>query len=736
MGADQLADFNRSIDIQPGHLRARLARATLLVQALRWSEAEEDIDYIRSLDPNDPYAAFMAARIYTEKGNANKARESLADAEIIIKNLEPNFLRSDPPSLLAGALTANALKKYDDAANFLVQYLKLNNNHAGARKLLGQVFIRQNSLARAVEVLRPATLITPDDPQLLSMLGSTLVRLGKHDEGLGFLERAVALTPNDGWTRIQRATARLATGASEGGIADLESAVEMDPDALEPRYMLAMQHLKQNQFDKALKTAEEIARLVPDNPAAFNLIGAAKLGQNENAAAKEAFQKALTLAPDFNDARYNLMQIALAENNVAGAEMILQEVLARTPKATRAMRELASIAEQTGRINDAIQWLEKIRNIESNDIASQARLVQLYLKSGKPDTAYYLADGLYRTNPTNPDVLEVLAKSHIALGRIPKAIDLFRTMAEYVRDSGPKLFYVSELLQSAGDEVMALSVLEKSVRVDPDYVPAQVAYISLLGKQDRINEAVTRVQMLSASKPNLVLARLEGDTLMRGKRFGEAVAAYQKGLLKRPDDSELAIRLYMARREAKQNGPGLKELKAWLDRFPNASDARFAYASGLIDEGQYDAAIAEHEALVTSRPTDARVLNNLAWLYQEKSDGRALEYARKAHEAAPEPSHTNDTLGWILVQNGQADKGLPYLRTAFVRDSRNPDIRYHLAVALNRLGRDGEARRELEEVVRLMPESSAAAKAKTLLSQMPQQRGAAPAQPPAPAPAK
>lgn len=160
-----------------------------------------------------------------------------------------------------------------------------------------------------------------------------------------------------------------------------------------------------------------------------------------------------------------------------------------------------------------------------------------------------------------------------------------------------------------------------------------------------------------------------------------------------------------------------------------------AYASGLVDEGQHNAAIAQHESLVASRPADARVLNNLAWLYQEKGDSRALEFARRAHEAAPEPSHTNDTLGWVLVQNGQADKGLPYLRTAFVRDSRNPDIRYHLAVALSRLGRDGEARRELEEVVRLMPESSAAAKAKTMLAQMPQ-RGMTPTQAPAAAPAK
>ena len=726
-----LIDFDKAVEIQPGHLRARLARATLLVETGRWDRAKEDVDFIRQLDPRDPFAAILAARIFDNAGNATKSREALAEAETIIRNMDPAFLRTDPPSLLAGALTANALKKYDDAANFLNQYLKLNNHHAGARKLLGQILIRQNSLARALEILRPAALVTPDDPQLLSMLGSTMVRLGRYDEGLRFLERAVELTPNSGWTRIQRAMGRIAAGESEGGIADLQSAVELDPEALEPRYMLAMQHLKQQRFADALKSAEELSTLTPDNPAAFNLVGAAKIGLGDNPGAKQAFLKALELAPDFNDARYNLSQIAVGEGDVAGGEKALLDVLARNSKETRAMRELATLAERTGRVNDAIVWLEKVRNLEASDIASQARLVQLYLKVGKADNAYYLADNLYRFNPNNPDVIEVLGKSHMALGRKPKAIELFRTMADLVRESGPKLYYVSELLLSAGDEATALSILEKSVRTDPNYVPAQIAFISLLGKQDQFDEAISRLQILETEKPDLVLGLLKGDTFMRVKRYDEAVTAYQSALKRRPDDGELVLRLFTARRDAKQYSAGVKELKAWLDGHPHSSDLRLAYASGLIDIGDVDGALAEHQALEAARPTDPRVLNNLAWLYHEKGDARALDYARRAHEAAPEPSQTNDTLGWILVQSGQPEKGLPYLRTAYVRDSRNPDIRYHLAVALNKLGRDGEARRELEEVVRLMPESAAAAKARTLLAQLPARSGA-----PAPAPTR
>ena len=58
-----------------------------------------------------------------------------------------------------------------------------------------------------------------------------------------------------------------------------------------------------------------------------------------------------------------------------------------------------------------------------------------------------------------------------------------------------------------------------------------------------------------------------------------------------------------------------------------------------------------------------------------------------------------DTLGWILVEQGQLDEGLRYLRDARLRDTQNPEIRYHLAVVLNRTGRADEARIELEPVI-------------------------------------
>ena len=96
-------------------------------------------------------------------------------------------------------------------------------------------------------------------------------------------------------------------------------------------------------------------------------------------------------------------------------------------------------------------------------------------------------------------------------------------------------------------------------------------------------------------------------------------------------------------------------------------------------------------------PTDDPiVLNNLAWLYMERGDLRAVELARKAYVNAPDNPDIADTLGWVLVQNEQSEEALNYLKQSVRLRPDNPTIQYHLAVAQANLGAREAARNVLE----------------------------------------
>ena len=111
-------------------------------------------------------------------------------------------------------------------------------------------------------------------------------------------------------------------------------------------------------------------------------------------------------------------------------------------------------------------------------------------------------------------------------------------------------------------------------------------------------------------------------------------------------------------------------------------------------------------------------LNNVAVLYQEAGDPRAVEMAEKAYALVPESGAVADTLGWILHQRGERTRALELLEKAAELAPQMAEIRYHLAVARAEAGDDPGARAVAEQ---LLADEAAVAfhdEAQALLEQM------------------
>jgi len=115
--------------------------------------------------------------------------------------------------------------------------------------------------------------------------------------------------------------------------------------------------------------------------------------------------------------------------------------------------------------------------------------------------------------------------------------------------------------------------------------------------------------------------------------------------------------------------------------------------------GDIAGAISLYERAVSAAPDNVMALNNLAGLYQVRKDPRALATAERALAVAPGNAAVMDTVGWVLVEQGDLDKALPLLREAAKALPDLPEVQYHLGVALARQGDAAEARRILQGVV-------------------------------------
>jgi Flp pilus assembly protein TadD len=172
-------------------------------------------------------------------------------------------------------------------------------------------------------------------------------------------------------------------------------------------------------------------------------------------------------------------------------------------------------------------------------------------------------------------------------------------------------------------------------------------------------------------------------------------------------------------------------LESWLRREPKDSASLSLLAQIDLNAGRTDAAERRLSAVVEQSPTDAVALNNLAWALTLRGGAANLERAKALAERAYflfPTAESADTLGWVLVQSGEARRGLPLLREAVAarritaqpatpgNAPGDPGMAYRLAFALNANGEKAEALKTLEPVLAENPTFPERAAAEQLLA--------------------
>jgi Tfp pilus assembly protein PilF len=158
---------------------------------------------------------------------------------------------------------------------------------------------------------------------------------------------------------------------------------------------------------------------------------------------------------------------------------------------------------------------------------------------------------------------------------------------------------------------------------------------------------------------------------MAQKRYTDAVAYYDKAVAKGPDSSLIIERYRAARLAGLANAE--QQLEQWLEKHPDDITVRVVLAEQLGARGQTAAAVKQYETVLQRAPNSVVALNNLAVIYQQQKDPRALGLATKAYAAAPGQPLIADTYGWLLVDQGKLDEGIDVLRKAAATPGATPE---------------------------------------------------------------
>jgi tetratricopeptide (TPR) repeat protein len=212
--------------------------------------------------------------------------------------------------------------------------------------------------------------------------------------------------------------------------------------------------------------------------------------------------------------------------------------------------------------------------------------------------------------------------------------------------------------------------------------------------------------------------RIEGSVDVAKRDYKGAAAAFKQAF-EREKSSALARQLADVMSQSGDAQGAVAILQGWARDNPKDLDAQAMLGLFLQQIGRPQEAIAVYEAVITNAPQkNPLLLNNLAWLYHKEGDARAQGTAKEAYDLAPSRPEIADTYGWILYNSGKKQDGLSILQQAYLAFPTQSEIGYHVAVALESLGRNDEAIGVLRKVLRDNPNSEQTPDATALLRKL------------------
>lgn len=690
-----LAAYDKALTLNPKHVDARVARAALLIDLKRDKDARKDLDFLKLNAEDEPRAAYLRSVLASQQGDAKATTEALTEVTRTIDALPPAWLVRREQLLMAAALSHYGLGNHQKAREYLDVIISRSPNNLGAKKLLASIYVDTKDFGRAQPLLESLQRALPEDPQVMFLLGTINLSQRRYAQASQLLEKAAARTGSSDMNR-SLGFSQLGMGQTEQGLSSLEKAFAANPSDTQAGMALATLYIRLGKSEKALKIAEAMVKQDPANLSVLNFLGSLKGASGDKAGARAAYNQVLAKDAAFGLAVLNLSRLDIGEKRFDDARRRLDGLLKKDSNDAQVLFEYGLLEQRAGRPPDAIRYLAKAGAVQRTDPNPTLVLIDLYLNQRQGDLALTTAKELAGKFSTNLNVQLALARTYLANGATSDAKTIL-TGATRLAEFDPRSQVAIARLQlaAANPDGAAYSVY-KALQGSPDDLAALALAVQVEVRRGDAAKADTAMKTLSAKHPTSIeTARVGADLAMARGQYEPAIASYRK-LISREESTTNALALVNAYLAGGDVAKALSFLETWVKSHPEDIAALRALAETQFRAGKLVQAKQNYQKVIAARPDDASTINNYANLLNQMNDPGAQEAAERALKQMPNNPAYADTLGWILVGKGQVEAGLRYLREARLRSPENSEIRFHLASALAKIGRNDEAREELK----------------------------------------
>ncbi len=687
--AGALDYLERAVAAAPGSLGMLLERANQYLVAGEDAKARADVNKVLASEPQNAGAVYLDMVLLVRAGR-------YADADLALEQLSAVIQRF-PRGLYFQALIKSNLGQTEQAVDAALRYAAQAPTDFDGARLLARVELGAQRPERAVAVLNKAIAAGANTAETLDLLGRAYAIQGQAQLASRTFQEASSLAPGSPEILTRLASTRMQLGDMPGATAALEKALDIQPKQPDTGEALVATALGSGDVEKAQAALDRLRQQNGETEMVGILAGMVKLARMDLEGARAQFAAVADKFPASDTARVNLGKVLVLQNRKPEAEAVLNGLLAKNRANLEALTPLVQSLVGDNKLPQAIAAVEAARAAAPSP-ALTAALVDLEIKAKEPRKALDVLQQALESGPPPPVLLAAQARAQAADGDVQGAKASYRQiLAGTPGDLETRRALVSLALNS-NDLDGAEAALREGLKLSSGNLGMMNTLIFAEQRRSGIAGALAMADELRRDPANLPASSvIKGDTFMGARRYGDAAQAFA-GELKANPSTALVLRTAGALVSGGGQEQAAQQLQAWLAQHPNDADAMQMLATLDISAGRKQDAEEHLQAVLGKRPNDAIALNNLAWVYQAKGDPRARGLAQRAHFLAPS-GETSDTLGWIMTKEGAAADALPLLREAAQRRPNDRTVRFHLASALNAVGKPEEAAQALDAIL-------------------------------------
>ena len=694
-----LAGYDKALSLDETLEDARVARAALLVDLKRDDAALRDLDYLAAHVKQEPRSAYLRAVLSARRGNSEAVRNALTEVTDMVDAFPVEYVNTREQMLMLAALSHHGLGARENAKSYLDRLVSRFPKNIGARKLLGSIYLSEGDTARTLTTVEAVLRMAPDDPQALLLVGRAHLADKQFLRATRYLEHAADVLKDDPQALAALGFSQLGSGDTGAGVESLERAFASTPENASIAMVLANYYARVGAVEKSIAIATTLVESAGRLPVALNLLGSVQMAAGRSEAARDAYTEAIAKSPRFMPAHLNLARLELASNQVESARARLRRLLEIDKNDVRVMYELGLLERSAGNTEAAIDWLRKATNKRPDDAAPGLALVETLSESRLHSVALTAAKEVALRHPDDLSVQAVLGQAYLAAGDAKAARQTFRNMTRIAEFEPASQVRIARFLLAAGFPADAEYNLQKALTARADFEPAMEVRVEAFLAQKQLVAARDALAALRKQYPNNVRATyLEASIALADGNTKDALKGFELAYKAIPSP-ELAVMLAQLHFRESDRDAARLVLETELKR-RDSIDVRLSLTRLYMELADWQAAKTQLELLIQRRPMDAALETQMANVWLALKDvPRAVAAADRAVRLAPQDPSAIDTLGWVLMHDGQFDDALRRLRDARLRAPQNLEIRYHLAETLHRMGRNDEARAELGPAV-------------------------------------